>query len=89
MLGALPVTNALFIGMLVSALLILITQIALARWQSVPRGLQNISEVIIDGVLGSEYGPEVFPTHCDHFSFHPFFELDRAASGIGNGRART
>lgn len=52
MLGALPVTNALFIGFLVSVLLVLITQRALARWQSVPHGLQNVLEIIIDGVLG-------------------------------------
>ncbi|MBP7811260.1 MAG: F0F1 ATP synthase subunit A [Candidatus Moranbacteria bacterium] len=52
MLGALPVTNALFIGVLVSVLLVLITQRALTRWQSVPRGLQNVSEIVIDGVLG-------------------------------------
>ncbi len=52
MLGTLPVTNALFIGVLVSVLLVLITQRALTRWQSVPRGLQNVSEIVIDGVLG-------------------------------------
>ena len=52
MLGTLPLTNALFIGVLVSVLLVLITQRALTRWQSVPRGLQNVSEIVIDGVLG-------------------------------------
>lgn len=52
MLGTLPITNALFIGILVSALLILVTQITLASWQSVPRGLQNVFEIILENVLG-------------------------------------
>lgn len=52
MLGVLPVTNALFIGVLVSVILVLVTQIILTRWQSVPRGLQNVFEIIVDGVLG-------------------------------------
>lgn len=51
-LGALPVTNALFIGVLVSVILVLATQIILTRWQSVPRGSQNVFEIIVDGVLG-------------------------------------
>jgi F-type H+-transporting ATPase subunit a len=52
MLGVLPVTNALFIGVLVSVILVLVTQSILTRWQSVPRGLQNVFEIIVDGVLG-------------------------------------
>ncbi len=52
LLGALPVTNALFIGVLVSVILVLATQVILTRWQSVPRGLQNVFEIIVDGVLG-------------------------------------
>lgn len=52
MLGTLPVTNALLIGMLVSVLLVLSTQVLLTRWRSVPRGFQNVFEMVIDGVLG-------------------------------------
>ena len=51
MLGALPVTNALLIGAVVSALLILMTQSVVARFQTVPRGMQNVLEIVIDGLI--------------------------------------
>ena len=50
-LGALPVTNALLIGALVSAFLIILTQRVLSSWQEVPRGAQNLLEAAIDGVV--------------------------------------
>ncbi len=51
MLGAFPVTNSLLIGVIVSILLFLVARTVLIQWRSVPRGLQNIFEVVIDGVL--------------------------------------
>lgn len=51
MLGALPVTNALLIGALVSVGLVLVTQKVLAGWQNVPRGTQNLFEALIEGIM--------------------------------------
>lgn len=50
-LGALAVTNSLLIGAFVSVLLILLTQKVIGSWQTVPRGAQNILEMIIDGLI--------------------------------------
>lgn len=49
-IGALPVTNALLIGVVVSSGLIFLTQRVLRRWREVPRGAQNILEAALDGV---------------------------------------
>lgn len=51
MLGALPVTNALLIGAIVSVLIILLTQKVLASWKEVPHGVQNLLEAAVDGVV--------------------------------------
>lgn len=51
LLGALPVTNALLIGAIVSVFLIFLTQRALSRWSEVPRGAQNLLEIVFDGIL--------------------------------------
>jgi F-type H+-transporting ATPase subunit a len=51
-LGALPVTNSLLIGFLVSVFLVVLTQRVVRRWETVPRGTQNVLEIIVSGVLG-------------------------------------
>ena len=50
-LGSLPVTNALLIGVLVSALIIfVVTRVTKSR-TLVPRGLQNVVEIIFEALL--------------------------------------
>lgn len=50
-LGSLPVTNALLIGVLVSALIIFfVTRVTKSR-TLVPRGLQNVVEIIFEALL--------------------------------------
>lgn len=50
-IGGFSVTNTLMIGLLASVLLIVITQVATRRREIVPRGLQNIFELIFEGLL--------------------------------------
>jgi F-type H+-transporting ATPase subunit a len=50
-LGALPVTNALFIGVIVSTLLIVIITRATKHRTLVPRGVQNVIEIIFEALL--------------------------------------
>lgn len=50
-IGILPVTNSLLIGVLVSVGLILVTRRIVKRWQEVPRGIQNVFEVIFEALL--------------------------------------
>lgn len=47
----LPVTNALLIGFLVSVFLVILTQVIRFRMRSVPRGAQNVLEIIFEGLL--------------------------------------
>ena len=50
-LGSLPVTNALLIGVLVSALIIfVVTRVTKSR-TLVPRGLQNVVEIVFEALL--------------------------------------
>lgn len=50
-LGSLPITNALLIGVLVSALIIfVVTRVTKSR-TLVPRGLQNIVEIVFEALL--------------------------------------
>lgn len=51
-IGSFPVTNALFIGFLVSIFLILLTQIVLRQMELVPRNIQNVLEFIFEALLG-------------------------------------
>ncbi len=51
-IGFLPVTNALLIGVLVSAFLIFITTKATKNLIQVPRGVQNVLEIIFEALLG-------------------------------------
>lgn len=46
-----PVTNALLIGFLVSIFLIFLTQVVVRKMVLVPRGTQNILEVVFEGLL--------------------------------------
>lgn len=97
MLGVLPVTNALFIGVLVSVILVLVTQIILTRWQSVPRGLQNVFEIIVDGVLGllesimqdRGMARKFFPLIATIFLFYFALELDRTFTWTWHGGTGT
>jgi F-type H+-transporting ATPase subunit a len=51
-LGLFPVTNALLIGMIVSGLLIFFITRVTRDMSLVPRGLQNIIEIIFEALLG-------------------------------------
>ncbi|HLC95037.1 MAG TPA: F0F1 ATP synthase subunit A [Patescibacteria group bacterium] len=50
-IGGLPVTNAFLIGFLVSIFLILVLRWVERRKQLVPRGVQNVIEIIFEGLL--------------------------------------
>lgn len=50
-LGGLPVTNALLIGVIVSAFLIFLTTRATRNLALVPRGVQNVLEIIFEALL--------------------------------------
>lgn len=50
-IGSFPVTNALLIGFLVSIFLVIVTQVAVRKMQLIPRGVQNIFEIIFEGLL--------------------------------------
>lgn len=50
-LGALPVTNALLIGVIVSGLLIFFITRVTKRLELVPKGLQNLIEIIFEALL--------------------------------------
>lgn len=50
-IGGLPVTNALLIGFLVSVFLVVVTQSIRWRMRLIPRGVQNILEIIFEGLL--------------------------------------
>ncbi|MDP3957069.1 MAG: F0F1 ATP synthase subunit A [bacterium] len=50
-IGSLPITNALLIGFLVSIFLVILTQSVRWRLQLVPRGVQNVLEIIFEGLL--------------------------------------
>lgn len=50
-IGSFPVTNAFMIGVIVSLVLVLITQLVVRRKAEVPRGMQNVIELLFEGVL--------------------------------------
>ncbi|MFZ2299517.1 MAG: F0F1 ATP synthase subunit A [Candidatus Moraniibacteriota bacterium] len=50
-IGSFPVTNALLIGFLVSIFLVIVTRIAARRMRLIPRGIQNIFEIIFEWLL--------------------------------------
>lgn len=45
------VTNSLFVGVLVTILLVSLSQFVIRKWQLVPRGLQNVFEVALTALL--------------------------------------
>lgn len=49
--GTFPVTNAFLIGAIVSGALMLVTRRIVENWKEVPRGAQNVLEVIIESLL--------------------------------------
>lgn len=49
--GTFPVTNAFLIGAIVSGALMLITRRIVEQWKEVPRGAQNVFEIIIESLL--------------------------------------
>jgi len=51
MLGIFPVTNSFLIAFLVSLGLIVVTRFVVQRKELVPRGLQNVFELIVEGLL--------------------------------------
>lgn len=50
-IGSFPVTNAFFVGLFVSIFLVFVTWVATRRMQSVPRGAQNVFEIIFEGLF--------------------------------------
>lgn len=50
-IGNLPITNAFLVGLIVSGFLILLIQKTRKRMELVPRGLQNIVEIVFEGLL--------------------------------------
>lgn len=46
-----PVTNSLLIGFTVAVFILLFTQKIVREWQVVPRGAQNLLEIIVDSLL--------------------------------------
>ncbi len=49
--GTFPVTNAFLIGAIVSGALMLVTRRIVENWKEVPRGAQNVLEIIIESLL--------------------------------------
>ncbi|MFZ1627004.1 MAG: F0F1 ATP synthase subunit A [Candidatus Moraniibacteriota bacterium] len=49
--GTFPVTNAFLIGAIVSGALMLVTRRIVEQWQEVPRGAQNVLEIIVESLL--------------------------------------
>lgn len=49
--GTFPVTNAFLIGAIVSGALMLVTRRIVEQWKEVPRGAQNVFEIIIESLL--------------------------------------
>lgn len=50
-IGTFPVTNAFFIGALVSVGLMLLSRSIVKNWQEVPKGIQNVFEVALESLL--------------------------------------
>lgn len=49
--GTFPVTNAFLVGAVVSGILMLFTRRVVEHWKEVPRGAQNILEIVIESLL--------------------------------------
>lgn len=49
--GTFPVTNAFLIGAIVSGAIMLVTRRIVEQWKEVPRGAQNVFEIIIESLL--------------------------------------
>ncbi len=49
--GTFPVTNAFLVGAIVSGALMIFTRRIVERWKEVPRGAQNVLEIIIESLL--------------------------------------
>jgi F-type H+-transporting ATPase subunit a len=49
--GTFPVTNAFLIGAIVSGALMLFTRRIVEHWKEVPRGAQNVLEIIVESLL--------------------------------------
>ncbi|MEI9966661.1 MAG: hypothetical protein WDN67_03435 [Candidatus Moraniibacteriota bacterium] len=74
-IGAFPVTNAFLIAVVIACLLAFLTIRTTRRFQEVPRGFQNILEIVleflldlIESVTGNrKQALQFFPAHCDYF----------------------
>lgn len=49
--GTFPVTNAFLIGAIVSGAIMLVTRRIVENWKEVPRGAQNVLEIIVESLL--------------------------------------
>ncbi|MDP2719877.1 MAG: F0F1 ATP synthase subunit A [Dehalococcoidia bacterium] len=74
--GILPVTNTLLAALLTTVTLLLIFGLAARKMSIVPRGLQNLVEMIVEGLLsfaegvaGKENGRRFFPLFATIFLF--------------------
>lgn len=51
MFGTFPVTNAFLVGAIVSGALMIATRRIVEHWKEVPRGAQNVLEIIVESLL--------------------------------------
>ena len=49
--GTFPVTNAFLVGAIVSGAIMLVTRRIVEQWKEVPRGAQNVLEIIVESLL--------------------------------------
>ncbi len=90
-IGALPVTNALLIGVIVSALLIFFITRVTKSMTLVPRGLQNVIEIIFEALLNlvesvtqdKKQARQFFPLIATIFLFVLFSNWAGLLPGLG------
>lgn len=90
-LGSFPVTNALLIGVIISVALAFVVQRIVSKRQLVPRGAQNVVEVVFEGlfsfiedVLGNkEHAKKAFPLIATIFLFVLFSNWVGLIPGMG------
>ncbi len=89
--GAFPVTNTLLVALAISLLLISIAFLGTRRLREVPRGLQNVLELIIEGLFDfinsvtrdREKSRKFFPVVATIFIFVLLSNLVEVVPGLG------
>ena len=90
-IGSFPVTNALLIGVLVSFGLIILTQVVVRKMVLVPRGAQNVLELLFEGLFSfindvmqdKALSRKVFPLIATIFLFVLFSNWIGLLPGMG------